>query len=104
MKKIVVLILLLVTNDSFAGLRMEDGSLIRAGDNISLLYAKWGKEDLRLSSEQTCHHIVDLKRTYCSTRRLVWLRDGRYILVQVAGWIIIKTGWTRSKRALKVSL
>ncbi|MDO6563984.1 hypothetical protein Q4488_11380 [Amphritea sp. 1_MG-2023] len=104
MKKVIVLTLLLWANDVFAGLRMDDGSLIRAGDNIDLLYAHWGKEDLRLRSKKTCNHIIQLKRSYCSTRRLVWVSDGRYILVQVLGRMIIKTGWTRSKRALQDAL
>ncbi|RTE66798.1 hypothetical protein EH243_04105 [Amphritea opalescens] len=104
MNKIILLTLLLLANVCSAGLRMEDGSLIRAGDNIARLYAQWGKEDMRLTSERTCNHIIQLKRRYCSSRRLVWQGDGRYILVQVSGRMIIKTGWTRSKRALKEAL
>ncbi|MBU2965009.1 hypothetical protein Q4508_09510 [Amphritea sp. 2_MG-2023] len=104
MNKIIVLMLLLLSNACSAGLRMEDGSLIRAGDNIALLHARWGKEDMRLTSERTCNHIIQLKRRYCSSLRLVWRRDGRYILVQVSGRMIIKTGWTRSKRVLKEAL
>ncbi|WP_417223867.1 hypothetical protein [Amphritea sp.] len=104
MKKLIVFGLLLLANYCSAGLRMEDGSLIRAGDNIGLIYSQWGKEDHRLISEETCNHIIKLKRTYCSTRRLIWWRNGRYILVQVAGRMIIKTSWTRSKRALKAPL
>ncbi|WP_296060828.1 hypothetical protein [uncultured Amphritea sp.] len=100
MKKLIVLMLLLLANNCSAGLRMEDGSLIRAGDNIDTLYAFWGREQQRLVSEQTCNHIIQLKREYCSTRRYIWLRNGRYMLVQVSGRMIIKTGWTRSQRAL----
>lgn len=100
MKKLIVLTLLLLANYCSAGLRMEDGSLIRAGDNIEALYAFWGREQQRLVSKQTCSHIIQLKREYCSTRRYIWLRNGRYMLVQVSGRMIIKTGWTRSQRAL----
>ncbi|UTW02700.1 hypothetical protein KDX31_15300 [Amphritea atlantica] len=103
MKKRVVLILLLLASHCSAGLRMEDGSLIKAGDNIDTLYAYWGKEQQRLVSQRTCNHIIQLKRQYCSTRRYIWQRNGRYMLVQVSGRMIIKTGWTRSKRALTES-
>ncbi|MBN1005334.1 hypothetical protein [Amphritea pacifica] len=100
MMKWIVLILILQVNTCFAGLRMEDGSLIHAGDNIESLYAHWGKEQQRLISKETCNHIIQLKRKYCSTRRYIWQRNGRYMLVQVSGRMIIKTGWTRSKRSL----
>lgn len=82
---------------------MEDGSLVNAGDNIDLLYRHWGKENLRLVSEKTCNRIISLKQDYCSTRRLIWQREGRYMLVQVSGRMIIKTGWTRSQRELKTA-
>ncbi len=95
------LLLLLLINTCEAGIRMEDGSLVDAGDNIYTLYQQWGKEDLRLVSEKTCNHIISLKERFCSKRRLIWQRDGRYIMVQVYGWMIIKTSWTRSERALK---
>ncbi len=82
---------------------MEDGSLVGAGDNIDQLYDHWGKESQRLVTEKTCNRIIALKREYCSTRRLIWQRDGRYMLVQVSGRMIIKTGWTRSQRELKAA-
>lgn len=104
MNKIIILTWLLLANVCSAGLRLEDGSLIRAGDTIGLLYAQWGKEDIRLTSQKTCNHIIKLNRRYCSYQRLIWRRDGLYILVQVSGRMIIKTGWTRSKRALEEAL
>ncbi len=82
---------------------MEDGSLVGAGDNIDQLYDRWGKEEQRLVSEKTCNRIISLKKEYCSTRRFIWHREGRYMLVQVSGRMIIKTGWTRSLRELKAA-
>lgn len=103
MNKCIFLILLLLAENSIAGFRMDDGSRIGAGDNISLLYAQWGRETMRASSKRTCNRIIKLKREYCSTRRLIWQRDGRYMMVQVLGQMIIKTGWTRSQRELKAA-
>jgi hypothetical protein len=101
MNKYIVLMLLLLAENSIAGFRMDDGSRVGAGDNISLLYAQWGREVMRVSSKRTCNRIIKLKRDYCSTRRLIWQRDGRYMMVQISGQMIIKTGWTRSQRELK---
>lgn len=99
--KTIVLLLLLVISNAEAGLRMDDGTLVSAGDDISLIYHYWGRENMRLTSEKTCNRIIKLKKKYCSSRRLVWHRDGRYLMVQTQGTMIIKTGWTRSQRKLK---
>ena len=103
MKKSIGLMMLLLADISFAGVRMDDGSRIGAGDNIHLIYAHWGREAMRVSSKKTCNRIIKLKREYCSTRRLIWQREGRFMMVQVTGQMIIKTGWTRSQRALKAA-
>ncbi len=93
--------LLLLADNSIAGLRMDDGSRVGAGDSISLIYAQWGREEMRVSSQKTCNRIIKLKQNYCSTRRLIWQRGDLYIMVQVSGQMIIKTSWTRSQKELK---
>lgn len=93
--------LLLISCNSIAGIRLDDGSLASAGDDISLVYTSWGREAMRVRSERTCNRIIRLKKEYCSTKRLIWQREGRYLMVQLSGSMIIKTGWTRSARRLK---
>lgn len=100
-KCVVLLLLLLLAGNSLAGFRMDDGSRVGDGDSIELIYAQWGKETMRVSSQRTCNRIIKLKREYCSTRRLIWQREGRYMMAQVSGRMIIKTAWTRSERELK---
>ena len=97
----VTLLLLVFSSSCYAGLRMDDGTLVSAGDDVADIYQHWGRETMRLNSEKTCSRILRFKKEYCSTKRLVWKRDERYLMIQIKGSMIIKTGWTRSQRKLK---
>lgn len=84
-----------------AGVRLPSGKLVTEGDSVNRLIAELGMPLQRVTSQRTCGQVVRMKKSYCSTRRWIWYEDDRYLMVQLHGAMIIKTGWTRFERSLK---
>jgi len=100
MKRWIVLLLLFNCVELYAA-RLTNGDLVVPGDSIQSVYQQWGAPTIRATTERTCGKVIAHKKTYCSTRRLIWQQGDTYWMFQVHGNMVIKLRWTRNKRVLK---
>lgn len=101
MKQILLATLLITTSLNAEAIRLPNGDLVSPGDNINKVYKVWGRPDMTLTTEKVCNRVIELKRSYCSRTRDIWIRNDTYYMFQRRGRMVIKEGWTRSKRALR---